>query len=182
MSLLSSNPVHSVKASPANGGSPEEAFGIDVDFGFTLYNAVQSVRKSYRPYLDHLGLTYSQYLVLVVLWKTNGLTVSELGHHLNLETGTLTPMLKRLEAAGLLRRARRVTDEREVEVRLTDAGRALHADGLRAHRGFMSRLGLTPAQIEDMRGSLRRIIAQLDAAVADEPVPHEVAHIGDMPD
>lgn len=163
MSISSANTLQPAKTPLANGGA-EEPFGIDVDFGFTLYNAVQSVRKSYRPYLDHIGLTYSQYLVLVVLWKSNGLTVSELGARLNLETGTLTPMLKRLEAAGLLRRARRVTDEREVEVRLTEAGRALHADGLRAHRGFMSRLGLTPAQIDDMRGSLRRIIASLETS------------------
>ncbi|WP_374728242.1 MarR family winged helix-turn-helix transcriptional regulator [Catenuloplanes atrovinosus] len=97
---------------------------------FALYSASRAVTDLYRPLLDRAGLTYPQYLVLLVLWERpdEPVTVKELGTALRLDSGTLSPMLKRVEAAGLIRRQRRAADERVVEVRLTDAGRALRAE------------------------------------------------------
>ena len=98
---------------------------LDSQLCFALYSASLAMTKLYKPLLDPLGLTYPQYLVLLVLWETDGLTVSQLGHRLNLDSGTLTPMLKRLEAAGLLARLRDMGDERRVRLQLTAAGRKL---------------------------------------------------------
>lgn len=95
---------------------------------FALYATSHRMTKLYRPYLSRMGLTYPQYLVLLVLWEADGLTLKEIGRRLYLDSGTLTPLLKRLERNGHVRRARSTTDEREVHVHLTDAGRALQAD------------------------------------------------------
>ncbi|MCG8506619.1 MAG: MarR family transcriptional regulator [Sphingomonadales bacterium] len=95
---------------------------------FALYATSHRMTKLYRPYLSRMGLTYPQYLVLLVLWEADGLTLKEIGRRLYLDSGTLTPLLKRLERNGHVRRARSTTDEREVHVHLTDAGRALQTD------------------------------------------------------
>ncbi|MDE1952740.1 MAG: MarR family transcriptional regulator [Betaproteobacteria bacterium] len=94
---------------------------------FALYSASLAMTKVYKPLLAKLGLTYPQYLVMLVLWETDGLTVSSLGERLLLDSGTLTPLLKRLEVAGLMTRLRDVNDERCVRVKLSAAGRALKA-------------------------------------------------------
>ena len=94
---------------------------------FALYSASLAMTKLYKPMLDELGLTYPQYLVMLVLWEGDGLMVSELGQRLSLDSGTLTPLLKRLEAAGLISRLRDVQDERRVHIHLTAAGRKLKA-------------------------------------------------------
>ncbi len=101
---------------------------LDHQVCFALYSASLAMTKLYKPLLDPLGLTYPQYLALLVLWQEDGLTVSGLGERLRLDSGTLTPLLKRLEAAGLLRRERDAEDERRVRMYLTPAGRALQAD------------------------------------------------------
>jgi DNA-binding MarR family transcriptional regulator len=95
-----------------------------------LYSASLAMTKLYRPHLDALGLTYPQYLVMLVLWEREGRSVSELGEQLTLDSGTLTPLLKRLETAGWLARRRSALDERRVEVFLTEAGRALKQQAL----------------------------------------------------
>jgi DNA-binding HxlR family transcriptional regulator len=95
---------------------------LDNQLCYALYAAAHRMTKSYRPLLERLGLTYPQYLVLLVLWEQDAVTVSEIGKRLRLDSGTLTPVLKRLELAGLLRRTRRLSDEREVEIGLTDQG------------------------------------------------------------
>ncbi|WP_417578943.1 MarR family winged helix-turn-helix transcriptional regulator [Pelagibacterium sp.] len=92
---------------------------------FAVYAAGQAFARLYRPLLDPLGLTYPQYLAMLVLWEDRPISVTGIGQRLGLDTGTLTPMLKRLEAAGLVKRTRSATDERRVLVTLTDAGRAL---------------------------------------------------------
>ena len=91
---------------------------LDNQLCYALYAAAHRMTKSYRPMLERMGLTYPQYLVLLVLWETDGVTVSEIGRRLRLDSGTLTPVLKRLEAGGFLVRNRRRTDEREVEIAL----------------------------------------------------------------
>ena len=95
---------------------------------FPLYAAARAVQQVYRPLLRTLGLTYPQYLVMLVLWETDGLSVSGIGHRLHLDSGTLTPLLKRMEAAELVDRRRSTSDERVVTVHLTDAGRHLQTD------------------------------------------------------
>lgn len=102
-----------------------DALRLDHQLCFALYSASLAMTKLYKPLLEPLGLTYPQYLAMLALWESHELTVSELGARLFLDSGTLTPLLKRLEAAGLVQRQRDDADERRVRVRLTDAGRAL---------------------------------------------------------
>jgi DNA-binding MarR family transcriptional regulator len=104
---------------------PDQALLLDNQLCFALYSASLAMTKLYKPLLDELGLTYPQYLTLLVLWERDGLTVSELGERLSLDSGTLTPLLKRLEAAGLIARIRAIEDERRVHITLTAAGRKL---------------------------------------------------------
>jgi MarR family transcriptional regulator, organic hydroperoxide resistance regulator len=92
---------------------------------FAFYSVSHAFSRAYRQFLDPLGLTYPQYVVLLVLWEQDGLTVREIGDQLFLDSGTLTPLLKRLEAAGHIRRARDKQDERQVRISLTETGRAL---------------------------------------------------------
>lgn len=98
---------------------------LDNQLCFKLYAASRAVIRAYKPMLDALGLTYPQYLVMLVLWERDGLTVSEIGEQLTLDSGTLTPLLKRLEGANLLERVRDAQDERRVRITLTPQGRAL---------------------------------------------------------
>ncbi len=105
--------------------SSDQALQLDHQLCFALYSASLAMTKLYKPLLDGLGLTYPQYLALLALWERDGLTVSELGERLFLDSGTLTPLLKRLEAAGLVSRLRDTADERRVLIRLTADGRHL---------------------------------------------------------
>jgi DNA-binding MarR family transcriptional regulator len=108
--------------------APADAWlALDHQLCFALYSASLAMTKAYKPLLDPLGLTYPQYLVLLVLWEGDGITVSQLGARLKLDSGTLTPLLKRLEATGLLQRLRDAADERRVLLQLTAAGRRLKA-------------------------------------------------------
>lgn len=100
---------------------------LDNQLCFALYSTSLAMTKLYKPMLEEMGLTYPQYLAMLVLWEQDGLTVSELGERLYLDSGTLTPLLKRMESAGLLSRLRAVEDERRVHITLTAAGRKLKA-------------------------------------------------------
>lgn len=103
----------------------DEALKLENQLCFPLYAAARQVVSLYTPYLKELGLTYTQYIVFLVLWERDGITVGELGRRLYLDNGTLTPLLKKLEAQGFLSRLRSEEDERVVVVSLTDEGRAL---------------------------------------------------------
>ncbi len=105
-----------------------ELLKLDNQVCFALYSASLAMTKLYKPLLDAIGLTYPQYLAMLVLWERDGLTVSEIGERLTLDSGTLTPLLKRLEGAGLLARLRDAGDERRVRITLTQRGRTLRAD------------------------------------------------------
>jgi DNA-binding MarR family transcriptional regulator len=105
----------------------DQALQLDNQLCFALYSASLAMTKLYKPLLAELGLTYPQYLAMLVLWERDGLMVSELGERLFLDSGTLTPLLKRLETAGLIARIRALDDERRVHVTLTAAGRKLKA-------------------------------------------------------
>ena len=112
--------------SPSTPITPSPAIlRLDNQVCFALYSASLAMTKLYKPLLDRIGLTYPQYLVMLVLWEQDGVTVSELGERLFLDSGTLTPLLKRLEAQGQIARLRDVQDERRVRITLTAEGRAL---------------------------------------------------------
>ncbi len=100
---------------------------LDGQLGFALYGAFMAISRTYKPWLDGVGLTYPQYLVLSVLWEGDDQTVGGIAARLDLEPSTITPLVKRLEAAGRVVRQRNPADERQVRVRLTDEGRALQA-------------------------------------------------------
>jgi MarR family transcriptional regulator, organic hydroperoxide resistance regulator len=122
------NLIASYSNSMTNDPPPvAQALQLDRQLCFALHSASLAMSKAYKPHLDALGLTYPQYLVLLVLWERDGLTVSEIGERLFLDSGTLTPLLKRLETARLLTRTRDSADERRVLVRLSDHGRELQA-------------------------------------------------------
>ncbi|MET7750007.1 MarR family transcriptional regulator [Micromonospora sp. NPDC005367] len=126
---------------------------------FALYAASRAVTDVYRPILDAVGLTYPQYLVLLVLWEHDGdpRTVSDLGAELRLDSGTLSPLLKRLEEAGLVVRRRSTRDERRVEVELTDAGRALRQRVEDVPHRIARATGLTEAELVALRDTLSRV-------------------------
>ena len=109
----------------ANNAISNPALLLDNQLCFALYSTSLALTKLYKPLLETLGLTYPQYLVMLVLWERDGLMVSELGERLFLDSGTLTPLLKRLASTGLIARIRDVQDERRVHITLTTAGRAL---------------------------------------------------------
>ncbi len=100
---------------------------LDNQLCFAMYSASLAMTRLYKPLLDKLGLTYPQYIVLLALWERDGVMVSELGERVSLDSGTLTPLLKRLEASGFVVRVRDVADERRVHITLTAAGRRLKA-------------------------------------------------------
>lgn len=103
----------------------DQSLRLENQFCFALYSTSLAMTKIYKPILDAIHLTYPQYLVMLVLWEEDGLTVSEIGERLFLDSGTLTPLLKRLEATGLLARLRDTEDERRVRIKLTAAGNGL---------------------------------------------------------
>lgn len=144
-------------------GTLLDPLDLDNQLCFALYAAAHAIKKAYRPLLDDLGLTYPQYLILLVLWKTDALKVSEIGERLALDSGTLTPVLKRLEAAALIRRTRRQQDEREVEIALTPAGRALRERAIGVRCQIVQQLKMSEREIAALRSDLDGVIATLAA-------------------
>lgn len=134
---------------------------LDQQLCFALYAASRSVTGLYRPLLEPLGLTYPQYLVMLVLWEQDGLTVRELGQRLQLDSGTLTPLLKRLQSAGLVTRQRRKQDEREVDIRLTAAGLALRDKASGIPECLAQCMQLPFEQMQSLRDELKRLTRQI---------------------
>lgn len=128
---------------------------------FDLYAASRQVTAAYRPILGELGLTYPQYLVLVVLGAHDEMLIKDVGRELRLDHATLSPLLRRLERDGLLTRRRSADDERAVVVALTDAGRAAHARFGEVHCRIAEALGITAEQADQLRSLLRGLTAEL---------------------
>jgi DNA-binding MarR family transcriptional regulator len=143
---------------------PDDGLRLDDQLCFALYAASRAVTAAYRPLLAELDLTYPQYLVMLVLWERGSGTVKELGDALELDYGTLSPLLKRLEAAGLVRRERRPEDERSVRVALTPAGAALRDRAAAVPPAIGAAMGLAPAEATELRAALRRLTASVHAA------------------
>lgn len=141
----------------------DQMLRLDNQLCFALYSASLAMTKLYKPLLAELGLTYPQYLVMLVLWEQDGLAVSEIGQRLALDSGTLTPLLKRLEAAGLIARLRAVQDERRVHVTLTAAGRRLKARAARIPGCVLSAAHCSVPEVADLNRRVRALRERLDA-------------------
>lgn len=135
---------------------------LDQQICFTLYATSMAITRAYKPLLDAMGLTYPQYLVLNALGERDGATIGAIAARLDLESSTVTPLVKRLEAAGLVMRRRGLEDERKVEVTMTEAGRALLGQSGCLNRALLERSGMAG---EDLGALNRRIQALHDAIV-----------------
>ena len=136
---------------------PPPSVALDDQLCFALYAASRAVTARYRPMLEELGLTYPQYLVMMLLWEQDHQTVGQLGSRLALDSGTLSPLLKRLTAAGLVTRHRRVEDERSVSIALTDAGRALRDKSYRISEEMIGAIGFDVSEFDDLKQRLRML-------------------------
>jgi len=143
-----------------------EALKLGNQLCFAVYAAAHALNKTYKPLLEPLDLTYPQYLVMLVLWEGDGLTVKEIGERLFLDSGTLTPLLKRLEAAGRLRRTRDSADERQVRITLTEAGRALRARAAAVPPMLFCATGLDLPSLISLKDDLSKLRATLDIAAS----------------
>lgn len=148
--------------------STSKALLLDHQLCFALYSASLAMTKVYKPLLEALGLTYPQYLVLLVLWEQDDLPVSRIGERLHLDSGTLTPLLKRLEAHQLLRRTRDCDDERRVRITLTEQGRALQQRAEQIPVCMQSRSQLDLEQLAALRQQLHALRTQLGAAATPD--------------
>lgn len=138
---------------------------LDAQLCFPLYATTRAVTKCYATLLADTGLTYPQYLVMLVLWEADEpVSVGELGSRLRLDSGTLTPLLKRLESAGLVERGRDPEDERRVLIELTDAGSALEETAAAVPGRLQDALGLELPELRELRERLTTLIARLDEA------------------
>jgi DNA-binding MarR family transcriptional regulator len=128
---------------------------------FAIYSTAHTFNRVYKPLLDRLGLTYPQYLAMLVLWERDGLSVKEIGERLFLDSGTLTPLLKRLEAAGLIERTRDPEDERQVRITLTKPGRALKRKAHGVPLQVLCASGQTAEGLMQLRGLLSNVRDEL---------------------
>jgi MarR family transcriptional regulator, organic hydroperoxide resistance regulator len=139
----------------------DPALLLDNQLCFALYSASLAMTKVYKPLLQELGLTYPQYLAMLVLWENDGLMVSEIGQRLSLDSGTLTPLLKRLEALGLISRIRDVDDERRVHITLTAAGRKLRAKAAKIPGCILSAAQCSLSEVIQLTRQVRELRERL---------------------
>jgi DNA-binding MarR family transcriptional regulator len=148
----------------------DQLLRLDRQLCFALYAASRAMTRAYGPVLEPLGLTYPQYLVMLVLWETDDHTVGELGDRLGLDSGTLTPLLKRLEQRELIGRSRDPADERVVRIRLTDAGRALRDQATHVPLEVGCRAGFDVTDDDDLaRAERLRVELLALSATLDQP-------------
>ncbi|MFC9281854.1 MarR family winged helix-turn-helix transcriptional regulator [Streptomyces collinus] len=155
-------------AMPTPSAPETDWLRLDRQICFSLHAASRAFNGVYRVILKDLGLTYPQYLVMLVLWERDDLPVKKLGEQLRLDSGTLSPLVKRLEAAGLVRRERSAEDERSVRVRLTEEGAALRERALEVPRRIAAATGFGVAEIGELRERLDQLTSALDAAALSE--------------
>lgn len=150
--------------SKKGSSKPQGSLLLDDQLCFALYAASRAVTHLYRPMLDDLGLTYPQYLVMMLLWERGEMTVKDLAEALSLDYGTLSPMLKRLASAGLIDRQRQSDDERVVHIALTDAGRALKERAGRVCQVIFDSYGLDARELSELRSTLHGIVDSIARA------------------
>ncbi len=143
---------------------------LDNQLCFSLYTSSLAITKLYKPLLEALGLTYPQYLVMLVLWECDGLSVSALGERLNLDSGTLTPLLKRMEAAGLLTRQRCSEDERRVYVRLSPTGQQLQTRAAHIPGCLVRQIGLPLDELVALNQQIKKLRAAMHAPTCQDSI------------
>jgi DNA-binding MarR family transcriptional regulator len=145
----------------------EDLLALDRQVCFALVVASRSVLSVYRPLLEPMGLTHPQYLVMLALWEQSPRSVGEIAGLLQLDSPTLSPLLKRLEAASFITRRRSSDDERRLDIELTARGRELRREALKIPPAIIKRLGVDVSELEALHGSLTKIIAAARAADLD---------------
>ncbi len=153
-----------------------ELLRLDNQLCFSIYAASRAITRAYRPLLDPLGLTYPQYLVLLTLWEKDGLTVNEIGHKLYLDSGTLTPLLKRMEATGYIVRGKPKDDERKVEVRLGPKAIDLRAAAVHIPETMIKASHMDDAEARRTKVMVDQVLAKMldcDCARAETPLEEE---------
>jgi DNA-binding MarR family transcriptional regulator len=146
-----------------------DALALERQVCFALSVAARNVVAVYRPWLEPMGLTHPQYLVMLALWQYGPLSVKDLSRLLQLDPGTLSPLVKRLEAAGLVRRDRDPRDERSLAIALTDKGRALRAQAEEIPTGIVERLGMDMSELTSLHEALGRVIGASRRALERAP-------------
>jgi MarR family transcriptional regulator, organic hydroperoxide resistance regulator len=149
---------------PTNKAQADASLLLDNQLCFALYSASLAMTKLYKPLLEELGLTYPQWLAMLVLWEQDGQMVSQLGERLGLDSGTLTPLLKRLEGAGFVSRIRDVQDERRVHITLTAEGRKLKARAAKVPHCIRDAAQCSMAELVQLKRQLNDLRARLAAA------------------
>jgi DNA-binding MarR family transcriptional regulator len=149
-----------------------DALQLENQVCFALSVAARTVVAVYRPFLEPMGLTHPQYLVMLALWQHGPLSVKRLSELLQLDPGTLSPLVKRLEISGFVRRDRDPRDERSLAIALTDEGRALRDRAERIPAGIVGRLDIDPVELTSLHGALTRVIGASRRALRDGDASH----------
>jgi DNA-binding MarR family transcriptional regulator len=147
-----------------------ENLKLDHQLCFALYAASHALTKAYRNALEKSGLTYAQYLVMLVLWDSNGVSLNYIAQKLGLNSATLTPMLKRLEAARFIERTRSAQDERTLEIKLTEIGSNLRHEVAKAQQSVECQTGLSEEEFFQLRGSLHCLVETMAKNTKDNQV------------
>lgn len=145
------------------GHIPQGMLALDQQLCFAVYAAAHALNRTYKPLLDPYGLTYPQYIVLMTLWEEDRRTVKALGEKLGLDSGTLSPLLKRLEAAGYIHRARDRNDERQVLITLTDKGHAMKHDAVAIRMAIGKATGCSIDTLQALTSDLHMLTEHLEA-------------------
>jgi DNA-binding MarR family transcriptional regulator len=141
----------------------ESDLRLDNELCFALYTASRAATNAYRDALAHLGLTYTQFVTMLALWEDDGATVSSLGRRLHLDSGTLSPLLRRLQAMGLVERRRDTADERKVTVHLTPRGQEMRSEVAEVQRGLHASIDMAPEDVATLRSLAHRFCDAADA-------------------
>ena len=140
---------------------------LDNQICFAIYSTAHAFNRVYKPLLDRLGLTYPQYLVMLVLWERDDVPVKDIGERLFLDSGTLTPLLKRLEAADLIKRTRSTEDERQVLIALTSKGQALREKARTVPQAILATSACSITELSALKNDLLALRDRLDAALGE---------------
>lgn len=138
-----------------------ESLKLDNQLCFALYACAKEVTKTYKPFLDKFGITYTQYITLLALWEEDNITVKELGKKLHLDSGTLTPLLKKLEHVEMLKRIRDTEDERNVYVKLSEKGMKMKDEALEIPGKVFCSTGMSMEEVLDLREKLKLLLNNL---------------------
>jgi len=139
----------------------EDYFKLDNQLCFAVYACSKEIIRLYRPFLDQLGITYTQYITLLVLWETDPIPLKELCNRLYLDSGTMTPVIKTMEKNGLLTRNRMLSDERQINISLTAQGRELKEQAATIPLQMLCRTQFSPEEVIPLRDTLQRLLKQL---------------------